>query len=163
MRKIVLAIISFGFTTLAMSQTTYPKLISSGGESFKNTSFQMEWSIGEVITETLDGEGKTLTQGFHQSNYEITAIEENLNTIKSVKVYPNPTSDFISINFTNISNSDKIENILIITDINGKILCENKVVNQVEEIDFSDFTDGVYFLTIKQKNQTVNNFKIIKN
>lgn len=47
-------------------QTTPLQLISSAGESFKNSNYQLDWSIGELVIETYSGNQNMLTQGFHQ-------------------------------------------------------------------------------------------------
>ncbi len=50
-----------------------------------------------------------------------------------------------------------------VTDINGKILQTEEVTNETEQLNFSNYSNGVYFLTITQENQLIKSFKIIKN
>ncbi len=75
-------------SSLAISQTASPELISSLGDSFNNTSYQLDWSIGECITTTHTAGDYVLTQGFHQNSYVITAVED-LRADIYMSVYPN--------------------------------------------------------------------------
>ena len=68
----------------------------------------------------------------------------------------------ISVDLTNISLSIEQINILTITDINGKILQTKEVTNEIEQLNFSNFANGIYFLSLKQESQIIKSFKIIK-
>ncbi len=154
-------------TSLAISQTISPELISSSGDNFKNTTYQLDWSLGECITATHTAGSYVITQGFHQNTYVITAVE-NLATDVNISVYPNPTTNLLTINFptsaTDFPTSEGLGNVKItVTDINGKILQQTEVTTYKEQLDFSIYTNGVYFLSVKQENQTIKLFKIIKN
>ena len=50
----------------------------------------------------------------------------------------------------------------IVTGISGKVLQNEKVLNEIEQLNFSNYTAGVYFLIIKQENKLIKSFKIIK-
>ncbi len=69
----------------------------------------------------------------------------------------------ISVDLTNISLSIGQINILTITDINRKILQNVKVTNEVEQLNFSNYTNDIYFISIYQNNKIIKSFKIIKN
>jgi hypothetical protein len=66
MKKIIL----FQFLTfvgyLVAAQQIYTEVLSSSGHSFANGSVYAEWTIGEIVIETLTAEDYLLTQGFHQ-------------------------------------------------------------------------------------------------
>lgn len=159
MKKLLIWIVGFGLTTMAMSQTTNLELVSSSGDSFSNESYQINWSIGESMIETFSGGHYQLTQGFHQSNYIVTKVEELSESSINISVYPNPTSDFIFIDFT---NSLVTESVLTIANINGKVLQIKTSMNNSEKLDFANYVSGVYFLNVKQNNKVVESFKIIK-
>lgn len=72
----------------------------------------------------------------------------------SITAYPNPVNDVINI--SNIENSK-----IIVFDISGKNLYVKSNCNKIEKINFSNFTPGIYFLTIKNRNYTITK-KIIK-
>ncbi len=146
-------------TSLAIAQTASPELVSSTGDSFKNTNYGLDWSIGECVTATHSSGSYIITQGFHQNSYVVTAVEDFAKNI-NITVYPNPTSDFISLYFP---RSERFGNVkLTVTDLNGKILQQAKVTSNKKQLNFSDYINGVYFLYVKQKNKLIKSFKIIK-
>ncbi len=146
-------------TSLAISQTASPELVSSSGDSFNNSTYQLDWSLGESVTATHSAGDYVITQGFHQNTYVITAVE-NLATDVNISVYPNPTTDLITIDFPSFEG---LGNVITVTDINGKILQQTEVTTDKEQFDFFNYANGVYFLSVKQENQTIKSFKIIKN
>ncbi len=159
MKKIFFTVV-FGIAFFsATAQSASPELISSSGESFQNSSYLLDWSIGECITATHSTGTYVLTQGFHQNTYVVSKVEDLRSDIL-ISVYPNPTSDFISVDF---KSSAGHLSVITITDINGKVLQQTKVINKIGEFDFSVYAKGVYFLTVKQDNKLIKSFKIIKN
>ena len=83
---------------------------------------------------------------FYLENFE---FNNELNTF-----YPNPTSDFISID-ENYKDSDfQLINAL------GEILLEGKIESQ---LDLSQFENGIYYLQISRNNQITCTEKIVKN
>ena len=76
-------------------------------------------------------------------------------------VYPNPTSDFISLNFAKIQNFDKIS--YTITDFSGRVLQTAELKTDLVQINFLNYAVGNYFITVQENNQLIKTFKIIKN
>lgn len=74
---------------------------------------------------------------------------------EQIKIFPNPTNDFIKINFSN-SKIITIE----ISDINGQLLFIKKMISS-DIIDLSNYSNGIYFLKIISDNFTTTN-KILK-
>jgi len=163
MKKIFLLLISFNLTIFLVSQTVNLELVTSSGESFRNTTYQLDWSIGESITKTHSAGNYILTQGFHHGHYEITAIDNLVDTDVNISVFPNPTSDFVSVKLQNLSTSEIPSGILFLTDLKGKVLLQEKMNKTEKQLDFSIFSPGIYFLSLKQENSLLKTFKIIKN
>ena len=87
-------------------------------------------------------------------------MEKN-NFIKTLKVYPNPTSNILSITLDNLNG---LENFYYkIIDLNGKEIYKTKVQNLHTEISLSAIAaKGVYILNIADDNgTTIENKKII--
>jgi hypothetical protein len=159
MKKLLLiAGIFFAFYT-ANSQTNSPELISSSGDSFSNVNYILDWSIGELATETISANGQILTQGFHQGIYTVTAIED-LRADIEMTVFPNPTTDFITLNFAKVQNFGKLS--YTITDFSGKVLQNSNFSNETEQINFAKYSAGTYFIIVQENNQIIKSFKIIK-
>lgn len=158
MKKFIL-IFGFGILMLnAYSQTVLQGLLSSSGDSFKNSKYNLDWSVSELQTETYYGEENILTQGFHQNNYLISTIEQLEKLPFEISIFPNPTTDIITLKAESSANE-----ILkyIITDIYYKTLLTNNI-EHVNHINFSNYKLGVYFISVSQNNKIVKSFKIIK-
>lgn len=163
MRKFSLIIAVLFLADYAISQTANPELVTSSGDSFSNTTYQLDWSIGEGITATHSSGAHILTQGFHQGRYEITSIDDFTDIGINITAFPNPTTDYVSVKLQKLSASEMSESILILTNLNGKVLLQDKITKTEKQLDFSVFSPGIYFLTLKQENQLLKSFKIIKN
>ena len=72
---------------LAISQTPRSELISSAGESFKSSAYQLDWSMGECMTAMYVAGAFVMTQGFHQGKYVINYLDDDLLNIKKVREY----------------------------------------------------------------------------
>lgn len=93
----------------------------------------------------------------------ITIDESNfVNNLKknSIKVYPNPSRDFINIEFDNQFDSSLL---IEIYTINGIIVYRNNIDRDslYEQIDISNLPKGIYLLSIKTKGK-IEKIKIVK-
>ncbi len=159
MRKLIFMVVALAMTHLAISQTASLELISSSGDSFSNTTYQLDWSVGECVTATHSAGNLVITQGFHQNPYEITTEIDLFPKIK-MTVYPNPISNLISLKV----ESSKVESLrYTITDLSGKVLQTSEIKSDLEQINFSSYAVGTYLISISQNKQFLKSFQIIKN
>ena len=142
--------ICFSFL-ISESQTIDPYHISFTGNSISNGNYTLDYSLGEILIETLSDSSFYCTQGLLQPNYNsLIGIEEI--TDKSVTVYPNPTSDKITI-----KSPLKIKTIIFnpLGEIVGKY--------NSEIISLFNFPKGIYYIKIYDfKNELVKTKTIIK-
>ena len=85
--------------------------------------------------------------------------EKTLNV--TFRTFPNPTSDALNIKINDLENTD---NILLINDLEGELLVKKEykdISNLEENIDVSNFPNGIYTITISNKNGSYSQ-KIIK-
>ncbi len=157
MKKIYISILTF-VTTVTFAQTNTLQVIGSAGNTATSGNTQLTWTIGEPIVNTATSTNNVLTQGFNQGLLLITAIDELNNT--TVSIQPNPTSDFaiIKLDDQNLSNAQ-----YILTDINGKVIQQNKIENKQTSVSFQDLANATYFIQVITSNQKAKTFKIIKN
>jgi hypothetical protein len=98
--------------------------------------------------DTLDGKHKNREIGFSYTigTCLVTGINDidNQNISDFVKIYPNPTSNLINLNF--VSPIIKFESILF-DEVGNQVLISNK-----KQIDISTLPNGVYVLSIKTDN-----------
>jgi hypothetical protein len=127
--KRLFLVIGLGFALIgANAQTASPELVSSSGDSFNNISYQLDWSIGECITATHGAGDYVITQGLHQNSYVVMSVED-LRAGIQMSVYPNPTTDFISLKV----ESSKVESMQYsIIDFSGRVLQTTELKSDLE-------------------------------
>ena len=157
MKKIYTSILTI-FTTLTFAQTNTLQVVGSAGNTATSGNIQLTWTIGEPIVNTATSTNNVLTQGFNQGVLLITAIDDLKNT--TVSIQPNPTSDFaiIKLDDQNLSNAQ-----YTLTDINGKVIQQNKIENKQTSVSFQDLANATYFIQVITNNQKAKTFKVIKN
>ncbi|MFY7965095.1 MAG: T9SS type A sorting domain-containing protein [Chitinophagaceae bacterium] len=77
----------------------------------------------------------------------------------SIKIFPNPTSNYLYINTPSLQGNLKYT----ISNINGKVLMEQKILSNSSIIDLTGINRGTYFITILSNYKLQQSFKIIKN
>jgi len=145
--------------TTTFAQQLTPTVVSSGGESFTGSNLLLDFSIGEIATETLNTTGLSLTQGFIQGPDNNTGIEETLVNDNDLILYPNPATDRIYLQYNDPDTHPvKAE----IKDLQGRTVlcsefCANPLVIRTEEL-----TSGFYTVAVIFDNHQRLNKKMIK-
>jgi hypothetical protein len=75
----------------------------------------------------------------------------------SFKIYPNPTSSFVTISTEQLDSFN-----LKIADLNGKVMMIKDYSGMENNVDISSFATGIYFFEIKSGNKS-ETIKILKN
>jgi hypothetical protein len=96
---------------------------------------------------------------FNQCDLNTTGMS-HFNNYNPIIISPNPVRDKLEIKIINIETYSKVE--LLISDINGKILLKQKLLDNQNKIDISEYMPGIYLLRINFDNSTSNSFKFIK-
>jgi len=89
----------------------------------------------------------------------LTTSAESL-TSADVSIYPNPTTSLLNISF-----GDKQISTVIITDVIGRVLVNQKLDNYFDskyQVDVNNYKPGVYTITLSGKNGGVFSSKFIK-
>ena len=106
-----------------------------------------------------DANGCTNTSVVTQSVDACTGIE-NTNFTKKLLIYPNPTNDYVYVDFEKLNNAKydiKLSNTL------GQDLIYLKDIDTHTFIDFKNLANSVYFLSIIENEKMITIKKIIKN
>lgn len=158
--KLTLILILSIFSITVFSQNISPEIISPAGEIYEGADVQINWTLGEIAINTIQSSELIITQGFHQPNYIITNISEPNMNISDVKVYPNPSTDFILIDI-DLKDEKKVEIQLI--DMNGHMLWTKNIKGKTirEKIEVSTLPSGIYITNLFIEKE-VQNFKILK-
>jgi hypothetical protein len=134
-----------------ISNITNPYILTPGFLK-NNTSYEysIKSSDGKKSSTTSTGTFNTINVG----------IEEKI--INSLKVYPNPTMDYIKVNMTPKPNATiTIE----VYDGRGRLIEHfiDKNVNEYNQnIDMRKYPAGMYILNIQENNKPVDRIKVLK-
>jgi hypothetical protein len=144
---------------LAGSVVSAQQVVSTNGDSQSAAGVEVSWTIGEAVIETYISGTNTLTQGFQQTKLTITAVSELLLPGIEIKVFPNPTQDFITIHFSEYVENSRYS----IYDLRGTLMENKLIISADTEINMEKFVDGQYILKLtKDSRQVLQTFKIIK-
>ena len=143
----------------AVTMVSAQEVVSSNGDTQSAAGYEVSWTVGEAVIETLIGGTNTLTQGFHQTRLTVTAVTNFLYPGIEIKVFPNPTQEFITIQFSEYIEDTRYS----IYDLRGKLI-ENKLINSADtEIDLKKYASGQYLLKLITKSgQRLQTFQVIK-
>lgn len=89
-------------------------------------------------------------------DYSSTNTEHGIGLDNIIKIYPNPASNFINIEFCN-----DLDHELQLIGITGEIMSTKTSGSQIQ-LDLSSLSDGIYLLKIKHENQIISTNKIVK-
>jgi len=129
--------------------------VSSSGGS-------VSYSVGQVVYTTHAGTSGSVAEGVQQP-YEIsvvTGLEETKGINLSVSAYPNPTTDYLTLE---VKDVELLNLHFQLYDMNGKLLQNEKITGNQTSIVMSNLLPATYFVKVIQGNKEVKTFKIIKN
>ena len=155
MNQIKLVIIALSFTLSLFSQSIERHVVASNSTSFTAGNGSIEFTLGEVITQTMGStqNNAALTNGFHQGIISLTKIQE-LDGTSGLKIFPNPSSELIYVSLKKHAEPITIE----LLDATGRVLQTNLVSGDLFEIKLTNYAAGIYCLKINH----INSYKIVK-
>ena len=159
MKNSILFFLSFLFSFSLKAQTSHQVLSASGGDA-TGSGGSVAYSVGQIVYTTSTGTTGSVAQGVEQA-YEIYSVgikETSLNI--SLSVFPNPTSDFLTLKVEDYNNEALSYNLI---DEQGKLILSAQITNQETQVAMSTLARGSYFINIVQTNKKIQTFKIIKN
>ncbi|MEL6698377.1 MAG: T9SS type A sorting domain-containing protein [Bacteroidota bacterium] len=158
MKKLISYFAAILVCATVQAQNLTPEVIASAGESFNNGSLSLEWTLGELATESLSNGGVIiLTQGFHQPTDQVTSIEDPISQLDDVRVFPNPTSESLFVERTKMGNLD-----LVLWDMKGTVIMQTRMLTTSQSLDLSHLPSGVYVLRMSDEDQATRSVRIQK-
>lgn len=134
--------------------------ITSGGNAV-GTNGKITYSVGQNDYTYISNVFGSINQGVQQPFEIFTLGTDNFQNIKLLMtVYPNPTSDKVSLKIDDY-NLEKLTFQLL--DITGKKILTQKINTSETIIDLQNFATTTYILQILDSAKNIKTFKIIKN
>ena len=159
MKTYTLSFLAFLLSFSVQAQTSHQVLSATGGDA-SGSGGTVAYSVGQIAYTTSTGTTGSVAQGVEQA-YEISSVgikETALNI--SLSVFPNPTSDFLTLKVEDYNNEALSYNLL---DEQGKLVLNEQIITQDTQVAMSTLARGAYFINIVQANKKIQTFKIIKN
>ena len=148
MKKIILCILLISSIETALCQSISRDVNASAGEYFINNNSSLSWTIGDILSETFVSDNNVLTQGFQQSLFYVYGIDENVDSLFNVNIYPNPTRDILNIKI----KSEIVTRLSYkLFDVHGNCLFDKEMngdKDYYEKINFSNYRNSMYLLKI---------------
>ncbi|NNC95267.1 MAG: T9SS type A sorting domain-containing protein [Chitinophagales bacterium] len=139
------------------------EVITTAGEQNKSAEINVSWTIGEEIIETFSSQEVILSQGFNQSDIQIILLEPQEDPSFNIAVYPNPSTNSISIDIGEIEDVSQgsIYNYQIF-DLNGQQIIHGQLFDRSSEISIRTLVPAVYILKLYGDKKELASFKIVK-
>lgn len=145
---------------LSITANGQRQVIATAGDSDENAEGSLSWTIGELAVATWSSSGTMITQGFQQSNLEVsTLIEPDAGSGFWAIAYPNPVRDRMSVE---VENWSKTTLYLELYDMSGRLLHKQQVQSNPSRLDFGEHPAGEYILQLMTAKKRIQSFKIIK-
>lgn len=152
-----LLILGLGLTGLQAQEA----VTASGGEA-SGSGGSASYSVGQLTYQTQTGTNGSVAQGVQQP-FEIsvvTGIEEAKGVTLSVSAYPNPTTDYLTLEVKDFELSNLSYQLY---DLNGKLIQNEIITSNLTNIVMSNLVPATYFLKVSEGSKELRTFKIIKN
>ena len=144
------------FVLLSTLAVKAQEVVSTQGDSYSNTSANLDFTIGEVVINTGTDGNNDITQGFHQTNWNFVGLEDFAPNYEAT-IFPNPTSEVLNIKTITFENVT-----YTLYDAQGKLVLQDILSEEQTPIQVSHLAPGSYSLTLNNETQNLKTFKLIK-
>ncbi len=133
--------------------------VATGGE-ISSADHTLSFSIGPTFYTSFGNDGFYISSGIQHPEIRIfTRITENEDLKHEIRVFPNPTSDWINIR---IKDPDFLDSDIRLISMEGKVLFSKAIENGELNLPVSQLEPGNYTLLIVNKRELLRSFNIIK-
>ena len=152
----VIFLFGLGLTGLQAQES----LNASGGDA-SGIGGKVNYSVGQVFYSINNGTNANEVQGVQQpfEISEVTSIESTNEIELTISVYPNPTSNSLTLSYEGNDFSDLSYQLF---DVNGKTIQDQKLSNYETIVSMNHLVPETYILRIMRQNKEVKTYKIIK-
>jgi hypothetical protein len=155
MKKLLLVLL---ISSIGQAQSISKQVIGAAGKTQTTGNSKLSWTLGEPVVGLMTAGGRQLSNGYYPAlNLQALSIED-IDMDMQIKLYPNPTSQVLYVSHPELNSFG-----ITIVDLNGKHVYAG-TINKDEPLDVSNYTQGMYLVTIENKAANKKNtYKIIKN
>lgn len=131
------------------------RLWKSNGTADNTNPIALSSNITSATNFSIDnlyfnGEHLFFSANLNNLGYELWRYEGNLSLLEEqflnkIKIFPNPSTDWVTINF---DNNEKQDLNFLIYDVQGKIVHQQKTQEAEIKIHVENWTSGVYFVQL---------------
>ena len=148
----------FFFTQQLQAQ---PATLSSGGNG-TGTGGSFAYSIGQTVYTAQSNSSTSLSKGVQQGFelFLITGLEDEDRFGLAATVFPNPTSNYLSVEIKNYSPDTAME--IFLFDAKGQQVHRQQVVDVQTQLQMEHLSSALYVLKLIQGNKLVKVVKVIK-
>jgi len=159
MRRYILIILTLLFVLPVQAQQIKQEVIANAGGYDVNGDISISWTLGETIIPTFSNGSLILTHGFQQKLI-ITTVQDNLEPVVKVSLFPNPADDILNIQFDPPADGEMD---LLLIDMQGRTVKTDKIgaPTSDKQINLQDIQPGIYFIKLI-KGKLINIYRVVK-
>ena len=151
---------------IANGQSLAPAAVTSAATKMTQSNGSLSFTVGELVVLTqTDANGNTLGGGFTNSaagSTTVTAVTIPEIETMTVNVYPNPTTDLLTVN---VAHSTVETYQLQLTDMQGRLVYTSRhagISGQVG-VNMAPYPVGTYLLTLSGADATpLGSYRIVR-
>lgn len=147
---------------MSLSVVQAQQAVTATGGDASGSGGSVNYSVGQIAYTTHFSATGSVAQGVQQP-YEIsvvTSVKEGNSIYLDLLVYPNPTSDFLTLKVNDL----KVEDLSYqLYDVTGKLLEDKRITSAEVNISMLPLPNASYFLKVLCGVTEIKVFKIIKN
>jgi len=135
--------------------------LSSGGNG-TGTGGSFAYSIGQTVYTAQSNSATSLSKGVQQGFelFLITGLEDEDRFGLAATVFPNPTSNYLTVEIKNYSPDTAME--IFLFDVKGQQVLRQQVVDVQTQLQMEHLSAALYVLKLIQGNKLVKVVKVIK-
>ncbi|WP_271784827.1 T9SS type A sorting domain-containing protein [Aquimarina algiphila] len=146
---------------LGLTGSQAQEIVNATGGNTSGSGGSACYSVGQVAYQTHTETSGSVAEGVQQPyKISVTGTEEATGINLSVSAYPNPTTDYLTLEVKDFELSNLNFQLY---DMWEKLLQSEKSTGNQTSITMSNLVPATYFLKVFQNNKEVKTFKIIKN
>ncbi|OFZ42576.1 MAG: hypothetical protein A3D92_15960 [Bacteroidetes bacterium RIFCSPHIGHO2_02_FULL_44_7] len=142
---------------LSLTWVSAQQVISAQGDSYTSSTAAIDFTVGEVVINTLSDGSNDLTQGFHQTHWNFLGVEDAAPQFEA-NVFPNPMGSELHIQCPVSENVH-----FSLFDAAGRLLMQGPLAEEEQILNVTLLAPGSYVLRLDQGGELLKNFKLVKN